>query len=296
VTHRAIAAFVVLAASRIAAAETAEPVTLTYTAPAGCPSQADLESAVRTRTPLVQFVPAGHRTFAIAIEQRGDEFVGTLAVADDPASARELSAHRCDDLTGALALITALAIDPTAGEARATRGPAVAPKQPWEGDLDAVAGVAFGVGADAMPAFAIEGRVEPRPDLALALATIVGYDRTTLDMGAARFVWMVARPSVCWRPLRGTLELDGCGHVEAGAMRASGEDVVLGQSITRAWVAAGVHVDARWRLGPMVYVQLELSASAPFQRDRFLFQPATTIYETPAVTGWVGAGGGVHFR
>jgi hypothetical protein len=302
VFRRAIAVLVALVASSVASADTAERVTLTYAAPEGCPSRDELEAAVRARMPLVQFVAAGHRTFAITIAQRSDDFDGTLAVADDPASARELSAHRCDDLVGALALITALAIDPTSGttaaEVRAPRPPETPepPTPPWQAEADAIAGVAFGVGADAMPALRVEGRVVPRPYLALALAAIVGYDRATFDMGAAQFVWMVARPAACWRPLRGQLELDACAHIEAGAVRASGENIVLGQSITRAWIAAGVHLDALWRLSPLFYVQLEVAASAPFQRDRYLFQPATTIYETPALTGWVGVGGGLHFR
>ena len=303
----AIGALVALALPSPAHAENSEAVAVTYAAPAGCPSLADLEAAVRDRTPLVRFADHAHRTFAISIEQRDDDFVGTLAVADDPASARELTAHRCDDLVGALALITALAIDPTsgtpsagrptAGETHAARpAPAAPPAPPWSVEADAVAGVAFGVSADAMPALAIEGRVEPRPSLAFALAGLVGYDRTTLAMGAAQFVWLAARPSACWLPLHGNLELDACGHVEAGALRASGEDIAPGQSITRAWLAAGVHADARWRVSPMVYLLVQAAVSAPFQRDRFLFQPQTTIYETPAVTGWVGVGGCLHFQ
>ena len=298
----AIVALAVLAAASSARAAADEVVAITYTAPPSCPDRAALEAAVQARTPLVRFAPDARRTFSISISERDGDFVGTFSVTDDPASLRELSSHRCDDLVGALALITALSIDPAATvewhpTAPAPRPhPPEPPPPPWPVDGDALAGVAFGITSDAMPALAIEGRAAPRPYLALAVAALVGYDSAALDVGSAEFVWAVARPSACWRPLHGRFELDACGHAEIGAMRARGRDIVLGQSVTRAWFAAGLHAEATWAITPTVFLKLQLGASAPFQRDRFLFQPSMTIHQTSAVTEWMGAGVGMRFR
>ncbi len=291
----AIAIVAVLAVGAPALAASRDAVTLAYTAPAGCPDRAAVEAAVRERTPDVVFAPSAPRSFAIAITARGDDFVGTLSTSGDPTSAQELSARRCDDLVGALALVTALAIDPTGGLIHST--PSLAPPAPrWSLDATTSAAVAFGITPDPMPELAIEGRAMPRPWLALALGAVAGYDRAELDTGAARFVWTAIRPAACWRPVHGRFEASACGHVELGLTRATGEDIVLGQSVTRAWTAGGAHGDARWQVTPSVFVQLQAGASVPFQRDRYLFQPSMTIHETAAVTAWVGAGVGMRFR
>jgi hypothetical protein len=125
---------------------------------------------------------------------------------------------------------------------------------------------------------------------------LVGYDRTELDIGAARFVWTVVRPAACWRPVHDSIELSACGHVEAGLVRATGQNIVFGQSVTRSWFGTGVHAEGRMQLSATVFMQLQIGASVPLQRDRYLFQPSMTIHETSAVIEWVGAGVGMRFR
>ncbi|MBC7974891.1 MAG: hypothetical protein H7138_07875, partial [Myxococcales bacterium] len=99
--------------ARVAPASAApEIVELRYVAPDGCPARAVVEAGILERTPNVALGAPGRRVFAITIEPIADGFRGTLVV-DDVAD-KELSAPRCDDLASALALVTALAIDPTA--------------------------------------------------------------------------------------------------------------------------------------------------------------------------------------
>lgn len=300
--HRsAITALVLLCAAAGIARADREAVALDYAAPEGCPDRAAVEAAVRERTPQVRFAAGAARTFAIAITERDGEYVGTLSVAAT-GDARELSAHRCDDLVVALALVTALAIDPSAGEVRAAAPPPPPPSPPrpptppWPIDGNGFAAVAFGITPDAMPVVGVAGRALPRPYLSLGVAAVIGYDRTELDMGAARFVWTIVRPAACWRPLAGRLDLGACGHVEAGLVRATGQNIVLGQSVTRSWFATGLHLEGRVALTSMVFMQLQVGASVPLQRDRYLFQPSMTIHETSPITAWVGAGVGVRFR
>ena len=78
-------------------------------------------------------------------------------------------------------------------------------------------------------------------------------------------------------------------------MRASGADIVNGRDLTRLWLAAGGHLRARVPLGARAFAQLQLGASAPFVRDRYLFAPNVTVHETAAVTGWLSVGVGLRF-
>jgi hypothetical protein len=270
-----------------------DSVELDYVAPAGCPDHVAVEAAVRERAHTVVVVPHAARVFAISIAARGDDYVGTMSTSGDQASTRELSAHRCDELVVALALVTALAIETSTGEGHPV--PAVE-KPRWPIDATAATGIALGITPDVMPILAIEGRSAVRPQLLLALAGVFGYDRAEIMSGAARFVWMTGRPTACWLPLRGRIELAACGHVEAGLIRATGQHIVLGQSISRAWWATGVHLDAQYRINHSNFIELQVGTEIPLQRDRYLFQPSTTIHQAAVVVGWVAVGLGIHFR
>src|SRR5262252_7914425 len=118
---RAVVVVAIVCGASVARAGTVE---LRYTAPTECPDRAAVEAAIRERTP-VTFADGAERVFAITITPNTDGFEGALTVTEQAqhvdSADRQLAAHRCDDLVTALALITALAIDPTA---------VVAPKPP----------------------------------------------------------------------------------------------------------------------------------------------------------------------
>jgi hypothetical protein len=267
-----------------------EAVTLRYDAPPGCPDRGVVVAAILERTPLARFVARAERTFAITIETTPDGFSGTLVV--DTAEPRGLTAHRCDDLVSALALITALAIDPTATTA-ARPTPISHPR--WRGGGAVAAMIDAGVSPDVMPGGSFAGRLS-RGRLALGLGALVGYDRTRLDIGRATFWWFATRAASCVTSTAIGLELAGCGHVEIGAVHAAGEDIAMGRSVTRLWLAAGLHARVAWPADSSSFVELELGGSVPFERDRYLFQPNTTIHETADVTGWICVGVGKRFQ
>lgn len=274
---------------RVASAEP-ERVELRYTAPAGCPARAVVEASIRERTPNVVIGAPAQRTFAITIAVIPDGFRGTLVV--DDVSDKELSAQRCADLATALALVTALAIDPSATlePPRAPRAP-----RPWSYAVDLGGMLESGVSADAMWAGVLEGRARWH-HLQLEVAAIVGRD-TARERGAeARFTWLAARPAACRVSDVAGVTLGGCAHLEVGAVRADGDMIVNERNLTRLWLAAGAHARASYPLSNRLYGQLQLGLSLPLVRDRYLFAPNVAIHATPSVTGWLGVGIGVSFR
>jgi len=290
-----VAVAAVLAAASSARAEP-EVVELRYAAPAGCPSRDVFEAAILERTPSVRFAAPARRMFSITIEAAVDGFRGALVV--DRIADKQLAAPRCEDLATALALVTALAIDPSATAVRrpsAALAPPVPAPVARTFEVDVAAMVEAGVGPEALFAAVVEGRASLARTYQLELAAIAGRDSTARDGARARFTWLAARLGGCrrwrWRPIA----IDGCGHAEAGAVRAHGEMIVNQRDVTRLWLAAGLHIGARTPLGAHGFALLQLGASLPVVRDHYIFAPDVAIHETPSVTGWVVVGVGLQF-
>jgi len=293
---RWLAALLVVTAGSPARADQ-EVVELRYSAPAGCPSRAAFEAEILERTPSVRLAAPARRVFAVTIEATADGFRGTLVV--NRASDKELASPRCEDLTTALALVTALAIDPTATVPLRARPPAP-PTEPrrsraWSLELDLDAMVETGAGPGALLAAAVEARASWRDGYAIELAAIAGRDSVALDDAEARFTWLAARPGACRSSPVQDLTVDVCGHVEIGAVRAHGEMIVNQRDLTRLWLAAGLHASARLAVGSRGFGLLQLGASLPLVRDRYLFAPDVAIHDTPSVTAWLVVGVGMRF-
>lgn len=117
----AIAAALGLGGATAAAQPAAEPIRITFTAAPGCPDRDAFAGEVWARTararPAAEGEPA--RMFRVDVSAAGGAFRGRLAI-EDPAGAtavREVSGVSCAEVASALALITALAIDPRASTA-----------------------------------------------------------------------------------------------------------------------------------------------------------------------------------
>jgi hypothetical protein len=236
------------------------------------------------------------------IDERSAESSG--GVGSGPAEVdKELEAQHCDDVANAFALVTALAIDPTATLVPRPAPPSPPPPPPAPPDdiaaieVDVDAMVDAGVGPVAMFAAVIEARVRWRRDYRLELAAIIGRDSTSSeDGGEARFTWLAARPALCRRWIWHAMAYGGCGHAELGAVRASGQQIVNQRDLTRLWLAAGVHGSFGVPLYQNIFAQLQLGASVPLVRDRYIFAPNEAIHDTPFVTGWLVLGIGMQFR
>jgi hypothetical protein len=272
-----------------------EVVELRYAAPSACPSRAAFETEILERTNNVQLGAPARRVFSVAIEPTADGFHGLLVV-DDVAD-KELASPRCEDLTSALALVTALAIDPTASvlPRRAPLPPERPDSRTWAIEIDLDAMVEAGVGPGALLGAALEARTILHNSYSFELAAIAGRDSSERDGAEARFTWLAARPGACVLGLIGRVAIDACGHAEVGAVRANGAMIINQRDLTRLWLAAGLHGNARVPFGSRGFGLLQVGTSLPLVRDRYIFAPNVAIHETPGLTGWLVVGVGMRF-
>ncbi len=283
-----------------AEAERAEEVVeLRYAAPPGCPTRDAAVELIRERTPAVRFAAGAPRVFAIRVTAGEHGYTGELVV--DETADKQLTAQRCDDLVTALALVIALAIDPTAAagpriEAVAVPPPPPPPPGPTRMRDATLAGVlGAGVTPDLLVAGGLAGRARWGARAA-EIAIVAGRDSTREADARATFTRLVVRPAACLVQLRGPLELGGCGHAELGVVRATGDDIINSRGLTRLWAAVGAHGTLRWPApSSRGFAQLQLGLTVPFTRDRYRFMPGILIHDTPPLTGWVGLGVGLRF-
>lgn len=123
--------FAALAASALAAAPARadpRPLRVDYEAAEGCPGADVFLDEIRWRTPLARVAAPGEEALQVQarIARRGAVHGGHLVVGQGEGRIlRDLEGDRCDEVVSALALITALAIDPHASTQarRAAPGP-----------------------------------------------------------------------------------------------------------------------------------------------------------------------------
>jgi hypothetical protein len=127
-----------LCASRLSFAQTvSEPVRFVYTAPAECPAEARFLDEVAARTAKFRAAEASEpaRVFTVVVDGDSVQATGYLEVqaVDGTTSRRAVGRGSCGEVVSALALITAVAIDPDATSAApldAAPGPASAGPTP----------------------------------------------------------------------------------------------------------------------------------------------------------------------
>ena len=107
-----------IAIASAAHADVTEPIRVEVMAPDGCPGTDVFVSEVTARTAKARIAAPGEqaRSFTVTIELDGKRARGTLVIEDPrgPGASREVSGESCGEVASALALVTALAIDPKA--------------------------------------------------------------------------------------------------------------------------------------------------------------------------------------
>lgn len=107
------------------------PLRVDYQADAGCPGADVFLDEIRWRTSLARLAAEGEEALPVRarIERRGGHRTGRLSLGKGKERIeREIGAESCDEVVSALALVTALAVDPRASTAR--RPPALPPPPP----------------------------------------------------------------------------------------------------------------------------------------------------------------------
>jgi hypothetical protein len=93
---------------------------------------------------------------------------------------------------------------------------------------------------------------------------------------------------LAWR-----LRLVPCLHGEGGALDAQGLGVSPERSEVRPWIAVGLLGRVRVVAISPFFLELSGGALVPLQRDRFYFEPDSTVFRPPAITGLAGAAVGL---
>lgn len=307
-----------------ARAETQVLVALDYAAHPGCPSGAELFGEISSRTSRARAAEPGEEALPLRVRiervpggSRGELVLGAGA----DASRREVAAQDCEQVVSALALMTALAIDPdaiTSPEAPRPSpppppppapAPAARPPEPLPPPVDRAHTVlVLGVALEAGNAVAVGPTPGPRGFVGLERAwQSMGYGvrlgagraaaRISRADGAAELVLTSGRFDACflhsvvWSPLWAAV----CGAFEAGALEATGREVTPRASVTRPWLAVGAEARLEARLLRSLGLELAGGLFMPLVRDRFFVQADSTVRETPPVTVALSLGTSVRF-
>jgi hypothetical protein len=120
--------------------------------------------------------------------------------------------------------------------------------------------------------------------------------RLTYSEGRAEFVWTVGSLEVCpYRWASGSFEIDPCLGAEGGVIEGRGLNRVPATIATRPWFAALAAGRLRWR--PLEFASLELEAGghAAMHRERYYFEPGTTVHQTSILGLVLAVGAEVRF-
>ncbi|WP_394829408.1 hypothetical protein [Pendulispora albinea] len=309
------------AARAVRADEPHEPVILSYRAPAACPKESEFLAEVRQRTTRLREPRPGEpsRRFSVAITL-SKPARGRLEIRDSDGgrSRRVVEGDNCSEVASALALMVAIAVDPTVTmkplaapeqapapapvmsepPAPAKVPPPVMPARPRkpppppkrrvftaalaaEGAL--AAGVAPGVLWGAGLTATWTAPLAPEPSVRFAVTYLTGASTNVEDAGAGFSRLAITLDGCAVRARFGPVSLFPCARLTAGALRAEGEHIARATREVRPWVAVGPSPRARWNVHRGLFVELGAAVMIPLKRDRFFFQPDATIYRAAPV-------------
>jgi hypothetical protein len=309
-----------------------QPVHLDYQAPPECPTAAAFFAQVHARTLLVRLASDAEPARIVKVDVTTDASAsrGRLSVGEgaETSAAREVTSRSCDEVVAALALFTALALDPTASSAPIEEVPAPAPaaspsasapsappapaSSPPESapQSQASADWWWGAGVSALmttslapdPLFgaALVGHASAARAGTWSPALRVAFQQTLTDhvvapQGDASFSWSAARLDLC--PMRldaGSWSLAPCLFGDIGLLRARGSNTSSPVSWTRLFAdgGGGGHIIV-W-LSKRLFLEAEGGVFLPWRRDRFYWRPNVPVLEVPLIGGSAQVGAGIR--
>jgi len=319
--------------SAAAAPSEIEPLRVEVTAPASCPAHPTLVDRIRSHTPRVREAKSDEssRALHVVVSPEDERFVADLRLVENgDVLERRVPGKTCEEVLAAVALITALTIDPlattvpvdaAAPEDAASRAPEAGAETPIVFEVDAgrsppprtaVHGSigasleAYGLGEMVVgPSLWIEGALARSVSPALRLR--VGRTESFMavrDLRPAYFRLTTVALDGCVTAARSkaeleapsTFELRPCAQLAGGVLEGASSAFGPLHRIPRPWVSLGAVLQGRWRFfGP-----LELEAAAgltlPLVRDNFFFLPRNDVYRAPGVVLVGSVGIGTTFR
>ena len=301
-----------VALARVAAAEP-ESVRIDYVAPTGCPDAAGFMRSLRERTSRFRQAATDEpvRRFLVRVTASASAFAGRLEIRNPDGSTafRSVDAAVCDEVASALALMTALAIDPdalTSGTKAAAKrpgepapesagGPAgrpapaaaaavtakpprapEAPSEPWrwsagvKGHLTFAVSPSLGGGGDLF--VDAEAPAASRLGPAVRVGIFLNQSTVKLPGVVARFRWAAAAVEAC--PTRlGVAPLRLTAHpclaIRLGVLQGEGREISHPEAKVSLWTDAGPLLRLRFSATARLLVEAQAALLLPLHRPTF---------------------------
>lgn len=283
---------------------------VTFVAPDRCGDPDAFFDAIRARMPSAR-LDAERPTIEVVVETSSSAYDGRLTVIDDGHvfAPRRVSGADCDEVTSALALITAMILrappvpppKPAGPIHTATAAATLAPSpadrlRSWR--LAVAAGVAVDAGvlpraAAHVPVAIAAGAVDAGADgIVVRAAFSWGFAGTPDDR--ADFSMFGLAFDVCpYTFATDTLRFEPCAALDVAALSARGGAVPAARRATRPFAAGGARFRAVWFPYGSTFLSVAGSVRAAFVRDSFATAAPEVLLHRPdpmAVGLRIGAG------
>jgi hypothetical protein len=307
---------------RVALAEP-ESVRIDYVAPAGCPDEtAFLQSLKERTTRFREAAPDGQaRRFLVRVRTVGASFHGRLEIRapDGRTAVRNVDATACDEVSNALALITALTIDPNAltgsseqtlpsRAAVATLPPTPVAReasQPWRWSAGLLGHTTFLVSPSLGYGGAIFIDAEAPASFRLGPAARMGIFLSQSDVelpsgAAARFQWALMELDACPVRLGGSrVAIHPCVAFHLGVIHGEGRRISQPKQTVSLWSDVGPVLRVRLAATARLLLDAQVGLVLPLHRPTFDIVDmglSTTAYSVPRLGGSAGIGVGYRFH
>ncbi len=267
------------------------PITLAYDAPWECPDRQYFWQQIGSRSKwLAQVKPAAAAIVVGArIDRLDSHYSGHLRLIDQEGTIieRDIGGPNCVDVTSALALISAVAIDASLGPRRSDLDVPSRHRKSERWSVGAVGGIHTAIQPNKVaPTLGLSLSLHERSHSILSeyrLEGLVGWsDRLHVTSESdARFLWLASRATACpYQIAVSSVAFGPCALFEMGALRGTGSGAHNGHSNTGWWLAPGALLN--WSIQPdPLRFRLAAGLIRPLVRDRFFFSPATEIFTPP---------------
>ncbi|HMJ51168.1 MAG TPA: hypothetical protein VK540_03810 [Polyangiaceae bacterium] len=289
-------------APRMVRAETSDAIVVRAEGSLSCSSAEDFWGRVRARAPGARQAHAGEpaRTFIIGVDASVSPLRGYLRVVypDGRSSARDVEGESCAEIVDALALITALDVDPDAEKVTAVAPAPVGPpppspdaRQPWatvpalapQGSWHVLAGAHVNltgvIASMVLTGIPVHLELLRASPALLSPSLAIGFERSftaTLNGEQADADFVLIRGFVLACPIAwtsGPARASPCVRVEAGALEGKGRNVVQPASDGGPWWALDLSGRATLKLWGPFLVDAQLGFGASLLRYDFQLDP-----------------------
>jgi hypothetical protein len=309
------------ALARPAHADT-ESIALDYRASTGCPGRERFVEQVRALTTKAELVEADPalRQFRVEAERKGNSVTGRLSIIKDgESSEREVKGKTCGEVVSALALATAIAVDPSVlGGEPEPKEPKEEPPPPPKPPLakpeedrkpeprpesppptsKAVLSFGYGVMTAITPDFAgrFALRIGFKPGFALAPEVFIegGYV-PPVESKNATFSAALGRAGATWEFLDlQAVALGLYSSLELGVLNAVGADTIRRpQTDDSLWGAADLGLSLRVPASTSLFFRVEVGGFVTFYRHEYLIAtPMNTPEDVHAIDAYGFRGSG----